>query len=88
MDNVLTQTLPFDTFELNVPKVEVDFFKTFVAKMGWTFKNSAPKTRIYDPETGEYLNDKTVKVIEDAMNGKGIAFRGSFEEFKAMAEKL
>lgn len=40
MDNVLTQT-----FELNVPKVEVDFFKALVAKMGWTMRKiSAPET--------------------------------------------
>ena len=28
------------------------------------------KIRLYDPETGEYLNDETIKVIEDVHNGK------------------
>ena len=46
------------------------------------------KPRLYDPETGEYLNDKTMKVIEDARQGKGIAFTGSFEDFKKWAEEV
>ena len=28
------------------------------------------KPRLYDPETGEYLNDETMKVIEDVHSGK------------------
>ena len=27
------------------------------------------KPRLYDPETGEYLNDKTMKAIEDVRSG-------------------
>ena len=44
------------------------------------------KARLYDPETGEYLNDKTMKAIEDVCSGKdkGTTY-ASFEEFeKAM----
>ena len=44
------------------------------------------KPRLYDPETGEYLNDKTMKAIEDVRSGKdkGTTYI-SFEEFeKAM----
>ena len=49
-------------------------------------KVKAKKPRLYDPETGEYLNDKTMKVIEDVRCGKdkGTTY-SSFEEFeKAM----
>ena len=46
------------------------------------------KPRLYDSETDAYLNDKTMKVIEDARTGEGIAFQGSLEDFKAMAESL
>ena len=28
------------------------------------------KLRLYDPETGEYLNDETIKLIEDVHSGK------------------
>ncbi len=33
-------------------------------------KTQKVKPRLYDPETGEYLNDKTMKLIEDVHNGK------------------
>ena len=44
------------------------------------------KPRLYDPETGEYLHDKTMKAIEDVRSGKdkGTTY-SSFEDFeKAM----
>ena len=44
--------------------------------------------RLYDPETGDHLNEETMKVIEDARKGKGIAFTGSFEEFKQWADSI
>ncbi len=46
-------------------------------------KPTARKARLYDPETGEYLNDKTMKAIEDVRSGKdkGTTYE-SFEEFK------
>ena len=49
-------------------------------------KTKAKKPRLYDPETGECLNDKTMKAIEDVRSGKdkGTTY-SSFEEFeKAM----
>jgi hypothetical protein len=41
------------------------------------------KPRLYDPETGEYLNDETMQAIEDVRSGKdpGTIYE-SFEEFK------
>lgn len=81
--------MQFDTFTLNVPKSEVSFFRTMAKKMGWTIeKKKKEKPRMYDPETGEYLNDETMKVIEDSMNGKGIVWTGTAEEFKEWAEAL
>ena len=44
--------------------------------------------RLYDPETGDQLNEETMKVIEDARKGKGIAFTSSFEEFKQWADSI
>lgn len=49
-------------------------------------KTATRKPRLYDPETGESLNDKTMKAIEDVRSGKdkGTLY-ASFEEFeKAM----
>ncbi len=33
-------------------------------------KTQKTKPRLYDPETGEYLNDETIKLIEDIHSGK------------------
>ena len=37
--------------------------------------------RLYDPETGEYLNDETMKVIEDAHKGIGVTHYNSLQDF-------
>ena len=78
---------------INIPSNDVSFFKKMMTKMGWTYTMAAEerqvaKPQLYDPETGEYLNDKTMKVIEDARQGKGIVFTGSFEDFKKWAEEV
>ena len=41
------------------------------------------KPRLYDPETGEYLNEETMQAIEDVRSGKdqGTTYE-SFEVFK------
>ena len=78
---------------INIPNHEVSFFKKMVSKMGWTYEvkeeASAPKPRLYDPETGECLNDKTMKAIEDVRSGKEPVYEmKSMEEFKAWCEAL
>lgn len=49
---------------------------------------TATKTRIYDPETGEYLNDKAVRDIEqaldDAKHGRVTTYNSVDEFFKEM----
>ena len=47
------------------------------------------KPRLYDPETGEYLNDETMQVIEDVRSGKEPVYHfDSFEDFKSWCEAL
>ena len=50
---------------------------------------TSSKPRLYDPETGEYLNDETMQAIEDVRSGKdqGTTYE-SFEEFKKAMEAL
>ena len=51
--------------------------------------SKAKKPRLYDPETGEYLNDKTMKAIEDVRSGKEPVYEmKTMEEFKAWCEAL
>ena len=80
---------------INIPNHEVSFFKKMISKMGWTYEvkeeMARPKARprLYDPETGEYLNDKTMKVIEDVRSGKELVIEyDSFEDFKEAMRKL
>lgn len=93
MATTATNTSP-DKFVLTVPKADVNFFKTMAKKMGWTIERKRPtrtkaKPRLYDPETGEYLNDETMKVIEDVRSGKEPTYEmKSLEEFKAWCESL
>jgi hypothetical protein len=45
--------------------------------------------RLYDPETGEYLNDETMLLIEDVRSGKEpVCEMKSMDEFKAWCEAL
>ena len=39
------------------------------------------KPRLYDPETGYYLNAKTMKDIEDARKGIGVTTYASLDDF-------
>ena len=78
---------------INVPNHELNFFKKMIAKMGWTYsivdEPAKIKSRLYDPETGEYLNDKTMKAIEDVRSGKVPVYEmNSMDEFKAWCEAL
>ena len=52
-------------------------------------KQTVKKPRLYDPETGEYLNDKTMKVIENVRKGKEEMYHfDSIEDFKSWCEAL
>lgn len=44
-------------------------------------KKQKTRPRLYDPETGEYLNDATMKVIEDAHKGIGVTHYASLKDF-------
>lgn len=51
-------------------------------------KPAKQKTRIYDPETGEYINDRAVRDIEqaldDAKHGRLTTYNSVDEFFKEM----
>lgn len=78
-----------DTYLLTVPKSDVSFFKTMAKKMGWTIKRQRKvKPRLYDPETGDCLNDATMKVIEDARKGKNVIEVGSMDDYLKLVSNL
>ena len=78
-----------DTFTLTVPKADVSFFKTMAKKMGWTIERKrTAKPRLYDPETGDCLNNATMKVIEDARKGKNVIEVGSMDDYLKLVSNL
>ena len=83
-----TAAINQNVFSVSIPQVDTKKFKQLIKLMGWTIAPTKESARLYDPETGEYLNDETMRVIEDARQGKDIAFKGSFDEFKSWAEAL
>ena len=72
---------------VHIPNNEIGFFKKIMEKLGWSYQVMS-KPQIIDPETGDSLNEKTMKVIEEARDGKGIEFTGSVDDFKQWAEAL
>ena len=78
-----------DTFTLTVPKADVSLFKSIAKKMGWKIERKrAVKPRLYDPETGDSLNNATMKVIEDARKGKDVIEVGSMDEYLELVKNL
>ena len=78
---------------INIPNHEVSFFKKMMTKLGWTYtvvgeENTAKEPRLYDPETGDYLNDKTMKAIEEAHDDMKQGRLKSYETVDAMFQDL
>lgn len=76
---------------INIPDRKVSFFRKLMTEMGYSCEvaEEKPRTRLYDPETGEFLNDKTMKVIEDVRSGKEPMYEfKSVDDFKAWCEAL
>lgn len=84
------QAMQFDTMSVNIPKADRTFFKALMKKMGWEInkKTKPMKKSLYDPETGCYLNDETMKVIEDAEKGIGVIKVGSMEDYLKLVENI
>ena len=89
MIGTATPRISPDTFTLTVPKADVSLFKSIAKKMGWKIERKrAVKPRLYDPETGDSLNNATMKVIEDARKGKDVIEVGSMGEYLELVKNL
>ena len=55
---------------INIPNHEVNFFKKVISRMGWTISYPSTPDALYDPESGEYLNEETMQAIHDVESGK------------------
>ena len=72
--------------------VDITSVKRAIKMLRGVISISRPKSTktacLYDPETGKKLNSKTMKAIENARQGKDIAFTGTADEFKEWAKTL
>ncbi len=46
------------------------FFRQLAKRMGWSVSEVSTNDRLYDPETGEYLNEETMQAIRDVEAGQ------------------
>ena len=58
------------TININMPRADMAFIKQLGKRMGWTVSEAKPADNLYDPESGEYLNDETMQAIRDVEAGK------------------
>ena len=66
-------------------KALMEYLQALGVLMHKVSPKSATKHRLYDPETGKYLNDETMKAIEDAHNGIGVTHYDSVDDmFKSV----
>ena len=67
-------------------KALMEYLKALGVLMHKVSPRSATKHRLYDPETGEYLNDETMKAIEqahdDMKHGRLKTYSSADEMFK------
>lgn len=63
-----------------VPKVK-QACKMLMGVASVKIQREKAKPQLYDPETGLYLNDASIKVIEDAVKGKGVTQYNSLKDF-------
>ena len=83
----MEEALHQNTFTVSVPQLDTKRFKGIAKAMGWIILPMpiVEKPQLYDPESGAYLNEETMRVIEDSRKGIGVNHYASFDDFaKAM----
>ena len=53
-----------------MPRADMAFIKQLGKRMGWTVSEAKSTDNLYDPESGNYLNDETMQAIRDVEAGK------------------
>jgi hypothetical protein len=76
-------TIQQNTFTVSIPTIDTKMFKQLVQRMGWQISKTRAEQRVsmFDPESGQYLNDETMQAIEESRKGVGVTSYSSFEDF-------
>jgi antitoxin component of RelBE/YafQ-DinJ toxin-antitoxin module len=62
----------------------MDFMRMLGKRMGWSVKEVLDSEALYDPESGEYLNEETMQAIRDVEAGKDVSRCKSVDELFAL----
>lgn len=68
---------------ISLPKSDMDFMRLLGKRMGWNVKEVKVPDSLYDPESGEYLNEETMQAIRDVEAGKGVVRCKNIDELLA-----
>ena len=69
-------------------KALIEYLQALGVLMHKVSPKSATKHRLYDPETGEYLNDETMKAIEQAHDDMKHGRLKAYESVDEMFQEL
>lgn len=54
---------------IQMPRSDMVFFRQLAKRMGWSVSEVSTNDSLYDPETGDYLNEETMQAIRDVEAG-------------------
>ena len=60
------------SINIQMPRGDMAFFRQLAKRMGWSVSEVSINDRLYDSETGEYLNEETMQAIRDVEAGQVI----------------
>ena len=69
---------------ISLPRSDMDFMRMLGKHMGWSVKEVLDSEALYDPESGEYLNEETMQAIRDVEAGKDVSRCKSVDELFAL----
>ena len=68
---------------INLPRSDRAFLIMLGKRMGWNVQEVQTPDALFDPESGQYLNEETMQAIHDVEAGKGVARCKNIDELLA-----
>lgn len=59
-------------YNVAIPKADLPFMQKLAKRMGWTLTEATPADALFDPESGRYLNEETMRAIRDVEAGRDV----------------
>ena len=68
---------------INLPRSDRAFLLMLGKRMGWNVQEIPTSDALFDPESGEYLNEETMQAIRDVEDGKNVVRCKNIDELLA-----